>query len=705
MTKINKSPYIWLKLIHMKKNYIFTFILLLSIVGVSAQTIVSTTPENKNAIVEESTGIHCSYCPDGHAILNQIVDQNPDDVFVIKFHEGGYAWDCDPNGGHDFNNSIANQLDAIVGDGGAQPSASINRQVFSNYSLTGGTAMSRGYWASAISQVLQESAYVNVGVEAELAGNVLTIHVEAYYTASSPQSTNYLHISIMQDETIGPQMGADSFNPSYIVSSSPNPDYQHSEYDYRHMDRLVDMVDGINGDAISTTSVGSFIDRTYTYTLPDFYNDVPVDLSEIEVAAFITDGSEIINGYKVEAAYTPVGYDVAVVSIDSPSGNGVYSDNENIVVTIENFGEYTVSNFDVSYQVNGGATVTETFTGSLAYEETSQYTFYATYDFSSPGDYEIVANTSLGGDDVPSNDMISNSFTSVAGGDCPDEYSLPIVWRDNFECHTEWSISDIGDWVIYDLEGGTTWGANDVGFTNESYVGSGIIFNHALASDDTAAGSLTSFDDWAPYEGNQGLYFFASGANSTPFPNDDWMISPEFTLDGVTSPTFTMWAKSVTAQYGLERFQVGVGNSTDYNDFTIISEGAYIEVPTNWTQYQFDLSQYEGQTIRIAIHYIGNDSFVLQTDSYTVDGTLGIGDNIINNFEYFYNVSSKTLEMTSDESLKKIEIFNILGQKVFEENINSNVHTSNLMNLGNSIYIVNIEGDSGGIKSFKLLVQ
>ena len=61
--------------------------------------------------------------------------------------------------------------------------------------------------------------------------------------------------------------------------------------------------------------------------------------------------------------------------------------------------------------------------------------------------------------------------------------------------------------------------------------------------------------------------------------------------------------------------------------------------------------------------------------------------------------------MTSDESLKKIEIFNILGQKVFEENINSNVHTSNLMNLRNSIYIVNIEGDSGGIKSFKLLVQ
>ncbi len=681
----------------MKKQYILLFILLLSSLGyISAQTIVSTTPENKNAIVEESTAIHCSYCPDGHAMLNQIIDQNPNDVFVIKFHEGGYAWDCDPNGGHDFNNALANQLGNMAAANG-QPSASVNRQVFSNLSMTGGTAMSRGYWNTAISQVLQESSYVNVNLEAELAGNVLTIHVEAYYTESSPESINYLHVAIMQDETVGPQLGGTDFNPSYVVSSSPNSNYGHNEYDYRHMDRLVDMVDGISGDAITTTSTGSFIDRTYTYTLPDMYNDVPVDLAEIEVAAFITDGDEIINGYKVPVSY--LDYDVAITSIDSPSGNGVYSDNENIVVTLENLGENTVSNFDVTYQVNGGNTVTESFTGSIAFNETSQFTFYATYDFSTPGDYEIVASTSLTNDENNSNDSSSTSFTSIVGGDCPDEYSLPIVWRDNFECHTEFAISDIGDWVMYDLDGGTTWGANAVDFTNESYVGTGIIYNQELAT-----GTGGDISAWDTYEGNQGLYFFASGASGTTFPNDDWMISPEFTLSGVTSPTFSMWAKSVNDTYGLERFQVGVGNSTDYNDFTIISEGTYIEAPTNWTQYQFDLSQYEGQTIRIAIHYMSNDSFVLQTDSYTVDGTLGIEDSVINNFEYFYNVSSKTLEMTSDETLRKIQIFNILGQKVFEENINSNVHTSNLTDLGTSIYIVNIEGTTG-VKSFKLLIQ
>ncbi len=687
----------------MKKNYILIFILLLSSIGyVSAQTIVSTTAENKNAIVEESTGIHCSYCPDGHAILNQVIDQNPDDVFVIKFHEGGYAWDCDPNGGHDFNNTLANQL-GTMGAASGQPSASVNRQVFSNYSMTGGTAMSRGYWSSAISQVLQESAYVNVGLEAELAGNVLTIHVEAYYTASSPQSTNYLHVAIMQDETVGPQLGANDFNPSYVVSSSPNSSYAHGEYDYRHMDRLVDMVDGINGDAISTTSTGTFIDRTYTYTLPEMYNDVPVDLAEIEVAAFITDGDEIINGYKVPVSY--LDYDIAVVSIDSPSGNGVYSDNENIIITLENLGEVTASNFDVSYQVNGENTITESFTGSLAYNETAQYTFYATYDFSNPGDYEIVASTSLGNDENTSNDSSSSSFTSVAGGDCPDEYSLPIVWRDDFECHTEFAISDIGDWLMEDLDGGATYGANDVEFTNESYVGTGIIYNYAIA---TSTGSTsTQPEDWAPYEGNQGLYFVSAVTASAP--NNDWMISPEFSMQGVTSPQLTFWAKSITGQWGLERFSIYVNDvntsNPDIANFIEISQSPYIEAPTEWTQYQFDLSPWEGyDSLRIAIHYESDDFFVLQMDSFKIEGTLGIGDSEINNFEYFYNASTKNLEMTSDETLRKIEIFNILGQKVFQENINSNAHTSSLMNLGTSIYIVNIEGTTG-MKSFKLLVQ
>ena len=181
---------------------------------------------------------------------------------------------------------------------------------------------------------------------------------------------------------------------------------------------------------------------------------------------------------------------------------------------------------------------------------------------------------------------------------------------------------------MYDLDGGTTWGANAVDFENESYVGTGIIYNDELA---TPTGGPVP--EWDAYQGDQGLYFVASGANGTTIPNDDWMISPEFSLSGITSPIFSMKAKSVNDTYGLERFQIAVGNSTDYNEFTIISDGAYIEAPTEWTTYEFDLSAYEGENIRIAIHYVGNDSFVLQTDSFKVEGTLGLGENEISDFE------------------------------------------------------------------------
>ena len=90
------------------------------------------------------------------------------------------------------------------------------------------------------------------------------------------------------------------------------------------------------------------------------------------------------------------------------------------------------------------------------------------------------------------------------------------------------------------------------------------------------------------------------------------MISPEFSLSGVNSPILTFKAKSVNDDYGLERLEIGVGNTTNPNDFNIISDG-FLVVPTEWTTYEFDLSDYVDQNIRIALHYVSDDSFVLQT--------------------------------------------------------------------------------------------
>ena len=56
-----------------------------------AQTIVSTTPQNRNAIIEELTGINCVWCPAGHKVVNEILADYPDRVVGINVHAGYFS--------------------------------------------------------------------------------------------------------------------------------------------------------------------------------------------------------------------------------------------------------------------------------------------------------------------------------------------------------------------------------------------------------------------------------------------------------------------------------------------------------------------------------------------------------------------------------------------------------------------------------------
>ena len=127
-------------------------------------------------------------------------------------------------------------------------------------------------------------------------------------------------------------------------------------------------------------------------------------------------------------------------------------------------------------------------------------------------------------------------------------------------------------------------------------------------------------------------------------------------------------------------------------------------MPTDWTNYEFDLSAYEGQNIRVAIHYVGNDSFVLQTDSFKVEGTLGVGDNEISDFEYYYNPFNDLLTVNSSENLTKIQVYNVLGQKIIDDKINNYNYQINLGTLSTSIYFIRVESENG-LNTFKLRVR
>ncbi|HPS51776.1 MAG TPA: hypothetical protein PK892_13800, partial [Bacteroidales bacterium] len=61
----------------MRKLLSAAFLCLFAAWGAMAQTLVTTKTLNKNVVLEEYTGIHCTYCPEGHAIAASILENHP----------------------------------------------------------------------------------------------------------------------------------------------------------------------------------------------------------------------------------------------------------------------------------------------------------------------------------------------------------------------------------------------------------------------------------------------------------------------------------------------------------------------------------------------------------------------------------------------------------------------------------------------------
>lgn len=105
--------------------------------------------------------------------------------------------------------------------------------------------------------------------------------------------------------------------------------------------------------------------------------------------------------------------DVGVIDINQPV-DGLLSENETIEITIRNFGVNTQSNFNVTYQIDGGTVITETFTGSIESATNETFTFSATADLSSVGEtYSITASTALATDEDTSNDAFTKEVTHL----------------------------------------------------------------------------------------------------------------------------------------------------------------------------------------------------------------------------------------------------------------------------------------------------
>lgn len=121
-----------------------------------------------------------------------------------------------------------------------------------------------------------------------------------------------------------------------------------------------------------------------------------------------------------------------------------------------------------------------------------------------------------------------------------------------------------------------------------------------------------------PYSGKQYVGFVRTSIGRA---NDDWLISPAIE---VKEDNILRFMAKAADRYP-ERFEVGITtvDNPEESDFEIISSGNYETVSyEQWVAKVYDLSEYQGKTVKIGIHYISDTNrygaFMLMVDDFYV---------------------------------------------------------------------------------------
>jgi hypothetical protein len=246
-----------------------------------AQYMVSTTPSNRNVLIEDLTGIFCGYCPDGAKVADNIHNSAPDRSVIIGNHAGSYAspgsaassqWDFRTNEGTQING---------LSDPSGYPAGNINRRVTPNSMKPGKTAMSRGSWGAEAGNTMAMASPLNLAVDAYYRPGTSTIEiiVEGYYT-SAGNGSDYLTVAILQDNILSYQSGSSGY-PARVDPSTGL---------YRQMDVLrAYATTSVLGDEISTTDAGTFFIKNYSYAVAKVGPDITPVLDDMKVAVWMTE--------------------------------------------------------------------------------------------------------------------------------------------------------------------------------------------------------------------------------------------------------------------------------------------------------------------------------------------------------------------------------------------------------------------------------
>lgn len=415
----------------------------------------------------------------------------------------------------------------------------------------------------------------------------------------------------------------------------------------------------INGGALVTESfTGTIASDTFgTFTF-ETTADLSIQGTTYSITAatdFSLDEDNLNDAVTVEVTHLN-DLDTGVSAVTSPMSGSGLSDAENVTVTIQNFGSLTQTSIPVFYRLDGGTTVQETYTGSIASGESDTHTFATTIDLSELADYEIVAGTELADDTDETNDNITETVS-------------------NFICQPESNCSDFGNGVtsltLADQDIVTECDGTSTGYSDNS----DIVFNFILEEN--------------PFEGSL----------QVGFPDNEYAIFIDFNDNNIFEADELVSTNFVT------------NANTDFN-FSI----NFNSVPTTATGMHRMRVRGEQEAAPGDVFDPCGDLAFGRTNDYTANftGVLSIQDESIAEADFsIVEISPNIFDInfiTSFNDLAGLRVYNMLGQEIVYFNIPKEgdrfSYNLDMSYVSAGVYIVQIGAlDGSSIRTRKIVVK
>ncbi len=177
-------------------------------------SIPAPTPEQKNVVIEEFTGVRCPNCPKAQLEATKISDNNPGRINIITAHPlNEYNSLTTPFGSgephpskYDFRTDAGAQIFNMTGkESGSLPIGNVNRKLHSGETRFN---ISFDKWSAAVTTELALPTPVNINVNANNTGDSISIECTLKYTESVLDS-HYVSIFIIESGMVDVQESTD----------------------------------------------------------------------------------------------------------------------------------------------------------------------------------------------------------------------------------------------------------------------------------------------------------------------------------------------------------------------------------------------------------------------------------------------------------------------------------------------------------------